>query len=83
VALLATVLTSRLSHHGSSLAPGADSGAAMTSFHEAFLVASAITVVGAAAAWFVSDKEAAITMHRKVSETAVEDDSEAALAGVH
>ncbi len=83
VALLATVLTNRLSHHGTSLAPGADSGAAITSFHEAFLVASAITVVGAAAAWFVSDKEAAVTMRQKVSETAVEDESEAALAGVH
>ncbi len=41
VALLATVLTSRLSHHATSLAPGANSDAAILSFHEAFIVAAA------------------------------------------
>lgn len=82
VALLATALTNRLSHHGTSLAPGADSGAAMLSFHEAFLVASALTLVGVIAALLVSDKEAAVTMRRKLEPT-TEDGSEPAYAGVH
>jgi EmrB/QacA subfamily drug resistance transporter len=82
VALLATVLSNRLAHHGTSLAPGADSSAAILSFHEAFLVASALTVVGAAAAWLISDKEAAVSMRRTVEAPEAEG-SEAAYAGVH
>ncbi len=83
VALLATVLTNRLSHHGTSLyVPGADSDAAITSFHEAFLVASALTIIGAAAAFFVSDREAAVTM-RRAAPVVEEEPSESAYAGVH
>jgi EmrB/QacA subfamily drug resistance transporter len=83
VALLATVLTNRLSHHGSSLAPGADSSAAILAFHEAFLVASALTLVGVAAAWLVSDKEAAVSMQRRPAAPEEEEKPEAAYAGVH
>lgn len=82
VALLATVLTNRLSQNSTSLLPGADSDAAITSFHEAFLVASALTVVGALAAWFVSDREAAVTMRQR-NMTPEAEESEAAYAGVH
>ena len=67
VALLATVLTARLSHHSTSLAPGADSGAAITSFHEAFIAAVVLTAIGAVLAFiFVSDKEAAVSMGRPI-----------------
>jgi EmrB/QacA subfamily drug resistance transporter len=81
VAFLATVLTNRLSHHDTALLPGADSGAAMLSFHEAFLVASALTLAGALAALLVIDKEAAVTMQR--APLAEQEPSESAYAGVH
>jgi EmrB/QacA subfamily drug resistance transporter len=76
IALLATVLTSRLSAHGTSLGPGADSSAAMLSFHEAFIVASILTVVGVVAAIFISDKEAAVSM--RASEITIEESEESA-----
>ncbi|HEY8767521.1 MAG TPA: MDR family MFS transporter [Dehalococcoidia bacterium] len=67
VALLATVLTNRLSANGTSLNPGADAGAAMHSFHQAFIVACVLTIVGAAAALLVSDKEAAVSMRQQIT----------------
>jgi EmrB/QacA subfamily drug resistance transporter len=76
VALLATVLTNRLSAHATSLNPGADAGAAMRSFHEAFIVASVLTIIGAAAALLISDKDAAVTMRR--SEITIEESEESA-----
>ncbi len=62
VALLATVLTSRLSANGSSLLPGANAQAALDSFHEAFIVAAVLALVGMGAALLVSDKDAAVSM---------------------
>ena len=47
VALLATVLTSRLTAHDTSLAPGANTAATIDAFHEAFFVAAVLTLVGA------------------------------------
>jgi len=80
VALLATVLTSRLSANDSSLAPGANAGAAMTSFHEAFLVASVLTVFGGIVAFLlISDKEAAVSMGRAIT---IEEETEDAGAPV-
>ena len=76
--LLATVLTSRLSHHATSLAPGANSDAAILSFHEAFIVAAAIAVVGGVVAFFISDKEAAVSMQR--AEITIEESEESASA---
>ncbi len=66
VALLATVLTNRLAANGTSLNPGANAGAAMHSFHQAFIVACVLTVVGAAVALLVSDKEAAVSMRQQI-----------------
>jgi len=62
VALLATVLTARLISHDTTLAPGGDANAAVDAFHEAFIVACVITVIGSVVALFVSDKEAAVSM---------------------
>ncbi|MEX0682971.1 MAG: MDR family MFS transporter [Dehalococcoidia bacterium] len=70
VALLATILTSRLSAHDTSLGPAGDSGAALTAFHEAFVAAAVLTMLGAVAALLVSDKEAAVSM--RVQEVAVD-----------
>jgi EmrB/QacA subfamily drug resistance transporter len=74
VALLATVLTSRLSSHNTSLAPGANAVAAITSFHEAFIAAVILTLVGAVVALiFVDDREAAVSMGRTIT---IEEESE-------
>jgi EmrB/QacA subfamily drug resistance transporter len=63
VALLATILTSRLISHDTGLQPGAETAAAVSAFHESFLIASAITLVGAIASLLlISDKEAAPSM---------------------
>lgn len=67
VALLATVLTARLSAHDTALGPLADTSAALDAFHEAFIAAGVLALVGAAAALLVSDKEAAVSM--RVQET--------------
>ncbi len=62
VALVATVLTSRLSANGTSLGPGADSGATVEAFHEAFFVAATLTFAGAGIALLINDKDAAASM---------------------
>lgn len=64
VALLATVLTSRLSAHNTALGPSADTSAALDAFHEAFIAACVLTALGVVAALFVSDKEAAVSMRQ-------------------
>ncbi len=62
VALLATVLTSRLIANDTSLAPGADTAATVDAFHEAFLVAALLTLIGAGMALLINDKDAAVSM---------------------
>lgn len=62
VALLATVLTSRLTHYGVVPGPGAGTAAAFEAFDDAFIVAALITAAGMIAALLVNDKEAAISM---------------------
>ena len=62
VALLATALTNRLSANDAVLGSPATLDGALTAFHEAFLVAAALTVVGIVACFLVSDKEAAPSM---------------------
>ncbi len=63
VALLATVLTSRLSAHDTALGPLADTGAALDAFHEAFVVAAVLAAVGVIAALLVNDEDAAVSMN--------------------
>jgi EmrB/QacA subfamily drug resistance transporter len=62
VALLATVLSSRLIHYGSALGDPATGGDALLAFHEAFMVAAGLSVIGLFVAFRVSDREAAGTM---------------------
>ena len=62
VALLATVLTTRLSAHNSVL--GDQSTNALSAFHEAFVVAAVLSLLGMVAAAFISDREATAMMRR-------------------
>ena len=62
VALLATVLTTRLSAHNSLL--GDQSTNALSAFHEAFVVAAVLSLLGMVAAAFISDREATAMMRR-------------------
>jgi EmrB/QacA subfamily drug resistance transporter len=65
VALLATVLSNRLAHHGAQLGNPATSHAALLAFHEAFFAAAVLAVLGMiVAAVLVDDKEAAGTMRQ-------------------
>jgi len=69
VALLATVLSNRLAHHGGELGNPATSHAALLAFHEAFFVAALLAVVGMIiAAVLVDDKDAAGTMRQRQPE---------------
>ncbi len=71
VALLATVLSNRMTHHGAQLGSPLTLDPAVTSFHEAFIVASALGVVGLVMSLLIDDREAAGTMSvRRVSEPA-------------
>jgi MFS family permease len=71
VALLGTVLTNRMTHHGAQLGNPLTLDPAVTSFHEAFLVASALGILGLVMSLVIDDHEAAGTMAvRPVDETA-------------
>jgi hypothetical protein len=60
VAVLATILTNRLSAHGTVLGPPplGNPAAALDAFHESFIVAAALLLLGLAASLFVSDRDA-------------------------
>ena len=64
VALLATVLTTRLTDHGAALGNPATRHGALLAFHDAFIAASLLAVIGIVASLLISDKEAADTMRR-------------------
>jgi EmrB/QacA subfamily drug resistance transporter len=64
VALLATVLSNRLDANGSFLGDPATREAAVTAFHEAFVVAAVLSLLGMVAAAFISDREATAMMRR-------------------
>ncbi|MEX2238766.1 MAG: DHA2 family efflux MFS transporter permease subunit [Dehalococcoidia bacterium] len=65
VALLATVLTSRLDANGAVLGDPATTGPAITAFHEAFVAAAILAAIGLVATLLIDDKEAAGTMTRR------------------
>lgn len=66
VALLATVLTTRLDAHDAQLYNPATRDGALLAFHDAFFVAGLLGVVGFFAAMLISDREAAGTMVRRM-----------------
>ncbi len=56
VALLATVLTNRMTHYGAVLGSPLTRGAAISAFHEAFIAASVLAVLGIFVALLMDDK---------------------------
>jgi EmrB/QacA subfamily drug resistance transporter len=76
VALLGTVLTNRLTHFGATLGAPATSHGALLAFHDGFVAAAALAVVGIFLSLFVDDREAARAIQQR--ETA-----ERETAGVH
>ncbi len=64
VALLATVLTNRLAANDAVLGNPLTRDGALTAFHESFIVAAGLTILGIGAAFLVNDREAAVSMQR-------------------
>lgn len=58
VAVLATVLTNRLHFHEAFLADSGTRDAALTAFHDAFLAAGALSILGILACFWIDDTEA-------------------------
>jgi EmrB/QacA subfamily drug resistance transporter len=58
VAVLATVLTSRLAYHDAALGDAASRGAALAAFHDAFLVAGALSILGILGCFLIDDRKA-------------------------
>src|SRR3990172_7825640 len=65
VALLATVLAARLGHYDAALGNPATRDGALSAFHDAFIIAAALTVVGIFSSLLISDKDAAPSMRRR------------------
>ena len=59
VAILATALTNRLDFHEAVLGDPATRAAALSAFHDAFLFAAAVSVLGILACFFIDDEKAA------------------------
>jgi hypothetical protein len=64
VALLATVLSSRLDHYGAELGDVATRNDALLAFHEAFVAAAGLALLGLILAFFIDDRQAAGTMRQ-------------------
>ena len=62
VAIIATVLTSRLAHYGGALGPLDDAVASVSAFSDGFLVTGALVVLGLLVALLIRDREAAATL---------------------
>jgi EmrB/QacA subfamily drug resistance transporter len=65
VALLGTVLTSRLTHFGATLGNPSTSHGTLLAFHDGFVAAAALAVVGIFLSLFLDDKEAARAMQER------------------
>ena len=62
VALIATVLTNRMAHHGAQMGNPATAGSAVLAFHDAFFVAGILAIVGVLASFLIRDEDAISTM---------------------
>jgi len=71
VALLATVLSSRLVVYGATLGNPDTRPGALGAFHDAFTVAALLDLLGLAAALLISDRLAAKTMTRTATDTPI------------
>ena len=66
VAIIATVLTSRLAHHGATLSPLDDVAASVSAFSDGFLVTAIFIAAGILAALLIRDREAAATLRARL-----------------
>ena len=71
VALIATALTNRMTHHAAQMGNPATRGAAVLAFHDAFFVAGVLAIVGVLVAFVVRDRDAISTMAVGAPEGAV------------
>lgn len=62
VALLATSLTARLNYHDAVLGSPATLDGAVLAFHDAFVIAAGLALLGVLAALLINDRDAAATM---------------------
>ncbi len=62
VAIIATVLTSRLAHHGAALGPLDNAVASVSAFSDGFVVTGVFIALGVLVALLIRDREAAATL---------------------
>jgi MFS family permease len=79
VALIATVLTNRMTHHGAQLGNPVVRDGAVLAFHDAFFVAGVLAIVGVFASFLIRDRDAISTM----SVGQAESPAERVAAGAH
>ncbi len=66
VAIIATVLTSRLAHHGAMLGPLDDVASSVSAFSDGFIVTGAFIAGGILVALLIRDREAASTLRARI-----------------
>ena len=79
VALIATVLPNRMSHHAAQMGNPATRAGAVLAFHDAFAIAGVLAIVGVLASFLIRDRDAISTMTMGAGEGEV---AEPAPAGV-
>jgi EmrB/QacA subfamily drug resistance transporter len=62
VALIATVLTNRMTHHAAQMGNPRTTAGAVLGFHDAFFVAGLLAIVGIVASFIIRDEDAVSTM---------------------
>jgi len=80
VAIAASYLTSRLTHHDAQLGNPLTAAGQLTAFQDAFLLTGLLALAGAAVAFLIHDRDAAATMAQRIS--AADADEPAAAAAV-
>jgi MFS family permease len=80
VAIIATVLTNRLSYHQAALGNPATRSGALDAFHDSFMIAGLLTLVGVVAALLIRDSDAMPSMRPR---HVVPEHEEPALGAVH
>lgn len=66
VAIIATVLTSRLAHHGAALGPFDNAAASVSAFADGFVVTGLFIAAGILFALLIRDREAAATLRARL-----------------
>ena len=83
VAVAASLLTSRLAHHGFVQGNPATYGHSLDAFQDSFLVLAIVSTVGVLVALFISDRAAAPTMNVRTTPVGPGDEAEAPAAAYH